>query len=123
MPLLEIEMVVAPGELIPAGIARAVADAAAEVFGAPAGTVWATFHRLPAADYAENGIGAAETPAPVFVRVLKRDLQEAGALRAEAAELAAAIASFCGRSVDNVHILYEPPGAGRVAFGGELVDG
>lgn len=122
MPILDIEMVVAPGEMIPAGIAPAVADAAAEIFDAPAGTTWAKFHTLPAADYAENGIGAAETPAPVFVRVLKRDLPETGAMRIEAARLAASVAKVCGRPVENVHILYEPPGAGRVAFGGKLPD-
>ncbi|HEY5552111.1 MAG TPA: hypothetical protein VIK52_09490 [Opitutaceae bacterium] len=123
MPILDIEMVVVPGEVLDPGISRAIAEAAATVFSTPAGTTWVKFHTLPAVDYAENGIEPAEAPAPVFVRVLKRDLPESGALRAEAAKLAAAIASVCKRPVENVHILYEPPGAGRVAFGGRLVDG
>jgi phenylpyruvate tautomerase PptA (4-oxalocrotonate tautomerase family) len=123
MPILDIEMVVAPGETVPAGTARTIADATGTVFGADAGTVWVKIRTLPGADYAENGVGAADNPAPVFVRVLKRNLPEPGALRVEAARLAEAIAKVCGRPVENVHILYEPPGAGRVAFGGELVDG
>ena len=121
MPILDIEMVVMRDEIMPSGIAQAIADATAAVFDAPAGTVWTKFRILPITDYAENGVSGDDVPKPVFVRILKRELPGPGELTAEAANLAAAVAKVCGRPVDNVHILYEPPGAGRVAFGGELV--
>ena len=72
---------------------------------------------LHARDYAENGVPDLAV-APVFVRILKHD--GAAAIDAEAAALARAVATACGRSVENVHVIYEPPGAGRVAFGGHL---
>jgi phenylpyruvate tautomerase PptA (4-oxalocrotonate tautomerase family) len=121
MPILDVEMVVVPDEAIPSQIALAISTAAAAIFDAPAGTVWTKFRTLPITDYAENGVSGNDVPKPVFVRVLKRELPTSGALAAEAAELAAAVATVCGRPVDNVHILYDPPGAGRVAFGGKLI--
>lgn len=42
-------------------------------------------------------------------------------LASEAAALASAIAQVTGRAVEHVHLIYEPPGRGRVAFGGELL--
>jgi phenylpyruvate tautomerase PptA (4-oxalocrotonate tautomerase family) len=39
----------------------------------------------------------------------------------EAERLTRAIAPILNRPPENVHILYEPDGAGRVSFGGKLV--
>jgi len=122
MPILDIEMVISPDEQPAADFALALADAAAGVFGLPAGRTWVKLRTLPAADYAENGVDAGATPKPVLVRVLKHTLQDGEALRAEAAALASAIAKVCGRPRDHVHILYEPSGKGRAAFGGVLID-
>jgi hypothetical protein len=59
---------------------------------------------------------------PVLVEILKgslpKDLDE---LEAEASELTRKFAEICGRSIENVHIIYAPEGAGRVVFGGKLV--
>ncbi len=44
-------------------------------------------------------------------------------LRREVAALTPAIAAICARLPENVHILYQPDGAGRVAFGGRVVSG
>ena len=42
------------------------------------------------------------------------------ALAAGVRRLTGAIAAACGRPEENVHLVYEPPAKGRIAFGGEL---
>jgi phenylpyruvate tautomerase PptA (4-oxalocrotonate tautomerase family) len=123
MPILEVTLVLKPGESLPPGLAPALADAAAAVFGSEPGGTWVQLTALPADHYSENGGGPPAGVIPVFVRVLKSRLPEPDALRAEAQRLAAAVAAVAGRPAENVHIIYEPPGAGRVAFGGRLVEG
>jgi len=59
---------------------------------------------------------------PVFVNLLKARLTPQKTIKKEAAAMAKAIAKACGRSADNVHIFYEPPAAGRAAFGGLLME-
>jgi phenylpyruvate tautomerase PptA (4-oxalocrotonate tautomerase family) len=66
MPILDVE-VVSHSALEP-GLARRIADAAAEVLGATPGKLWVKLRRLDPAMYAEN---ASEVPLPVFVSVLK----------------------------------------------------
>lgn len=121
MPILEVRVV---GELstgITAGLAQRIADAAAEVLGSRPGGTWVSVETLAAERYAENG-GAEPGVAPVFVRVLLRH----GPPREDAAEqvaaLTGAVARCCGRPPENVHLVYEPAAAGRVAFGGRLVE-
>ena len=117
MPILDIEIVTAspPEE----SLAAALADMAGEVFNAPSGTTWVRLRTLPPQQYAEN---QARSPAagPVFVTVLqfRRPGAESQALSARA--LSEGVARLCGRDVQNVHVLYEPDAAGRIAFGGTL---
>jgi phenylpyruvate tautomerase PptA (4-oxalocrotonate tautomerase family) len=119
MPILEVEVVLAVGERLPAGMAATLAEAAAGVFRSPEGSTWVRLHELPADRYAENG--GESCFMPVFVHVLKAQLPSEKDLEREAAELAAAVATVCGGPVENVHIIYEPPAAGRIAFGGKLL--
>jgi hypothetical protein len=58
---------------------------------------------------------------PVFVTVLKRQSSQGAELDREVAALANAIAQVIGRSISRVHIEYAPAAAGRLAFGGRLV--
>lgn len=117
MPLLEIEIVGEPER--EEGLAQRLADAAASVFGsAPQGT-WVRLRALPLDWYAENG--GSEGVLPVFVHVIERVAPEKSALEERVAKLAAVVAQATGRPSDNVHVIYEPPGAGRVAFGGRIV--
>jgi phenylpyruvate tautomerase PptA (4-oxalocrotonate tautomerase family) len=121
MPILDIEIVVSdstPG--LPAGIAQSLADAAAEAIGAPVGTVWVKLRVLPSTHYAEDH-GKPEGVYPVFVTVLKSRVPGGSALEDEIQRLTEAIATVLNRPQENVHILYQPDGAGRVAFGGRLV--
>lgn len=121
MPILDLTIV---GEL-DAGLrehaARRVADAAAVVFETGPGRCWARVRELDARDYAENG-GPTEAR-PVFVSVLRADLPTPGPRAALASALAGGVAEALGRPAENVHVLFEPGGAGRVAFGGALVAG
>jgi len=121
MPILDIEIVASdssPG--LPADLTQSLADAAAQVFSTPQGTVWVKIRVIPSVQYAEdNG-----TPAgvyPVFVTVLKSRVPEGSALEDEIARLTQAIAKALDRPESNVHIFYQLDGAGRVAFGGKLV--
>jgi len=42
-------------------------------------------------------------------------------MQAQAEQLSTAFARLCNRPKENVHILYQPSTAGRIAFGGKLV--
>ena len=57
----------------------------------------------------------------MFVQVLKRRVPDGAELAAEIGALTLAIADGVGRSVSRVHVGYEAPAAGRMAFGGTLV--
>ncbi|MCI0334447.1 MAG: hypothetical protein L0228_14610 [Planctomycetes bacterium] len=119
MPILDIEIVLRPGEALPADLAKTLAELATQVFGAAPGTIWVKLKTIDADNYAENGVGT-ETYHPVFVGVLKAKLPTLEQIQAEVTALTAVIAEACGRPQENVHVLYEPEGAGRIAFGGKL---
>jgi hypothetical protein len=115
VPILDVEVVGAREE----GLARRIADAAGAVFGPPAGRTWVKVRFLARRDYAEDGAGLPPDVRPVMVRILKADRPEN--LDLEVRALTAAVAAATGRPAENVHLLYEPWGRGRVAFGGTLV--
>lgn len=119
MPILHVEIVLHPGESLSSQVAATIADRAGEVFGTPPGRTWVKLHLIPAEHYAENG-DAGEGLYPVFVSTLKNQLPTPEAMPTEVAQLTQVIAQACARSVENVHLVYLPAGAGRVAFGGKL---
>jgi phenylpyruvate tautomerase PptA (4-oxalocrotonate tautomerase family) len=121
MPILDIEMAICQDEALAPGLAADIADRSGEVFGSPPGSTWVKLRAIPCDHYAENGGGPPDGVYPVFVSVLKARLPAPDALRAEVARLTAAVAEATGRPAENIHIVYLPAGAGRVAFGGELV--
>lgn len=121
MPILEVQIVLRPGEELPPNLASAIADAAAPVFGAPPGNTWVLVKTLPASAYAEDSSSPVEGISPVFVSVLKARRGTTEKLREEALRLTQAIAAACHRPPENVHIPYEPEGVGRISFGGQLV--
>lgn len=117
MPILEVRLV---GDSAAPDLAQRLADAAAGVLGSPPRGTWVAVELIPPARYAENG-GADPGVAPVFVRVLLRDGPPREGLAEQVAALCRAVATCCGRPAENVHLVYEPAAAGRVAFGGNLV--
>ena len=122
MPILEVELTGGVSGATRSGLAQRLADAAGAIFGSAPGETWVRLRDTHPKDYAEN---ATDTFAagihPVFVRVLKRALPEAPALVQEIQALTDAIAEATGRPPDQVHVAYDPPGTGRVAFGGRLL--
>jgi hypothetical protein len=121
MPLLEVEIVLAPGEELSGGLARSLAEEIGVIFASPPGRTWVRLHSLPSIGYAENGAGPPPGVYPVFVNVLKSEMPAGETLQAEIQALTSAIARLCSRPSQNVHIVYLPAAAGRVAFGGRLV--
>ena len=63
---------------------------------------------------------AASDTKPVFVRVMRAHLPTQLELEQEAPKLAAALARACRRPVESIHVIYQPPIGGRIAFGGEM---
>ena len=121
MPIIDVEIVLLPGETVRSGLAAEIADRCGEVFGSPPGNTWVKLHLTPRDHYAENGGGPSVSVYPVFASVLKVRLPSPDALRAEVSRLTAAIAQATGRPEEHVHVAYSPEGAGRVAFGGEIM--
>jgi phenylpyruvate tautomerase PptA (4-oxalocrotonate tautomerase family) len=121
MPILDVEPVQAAHTAHDPTLTQRLADAAAAVFGSAPGRVWVRLRPLPAAQYAENGVVVAADEAPVFVTVLHAQPPHGDARTQEAAALTGAIARVFGWSDERVHVLYAPAGAGRQAFGGQLV--
>lgn len=117
MPILTIEIVQRPYETLAPDFASRVADCAGNIFESSPGGTWVKI--LPVTQYAENE--SDEPYYPVFVRVLHSRLPEGEDLQRQIDELTRAIAEEINRSPENVHLIYEPPGLNRVAFGGKLV--
>jgi len=122
MPVLEVTVIGDAPARSRQGWAGRIAEAAGAVFQSGPGNTWVVLHEHPLADYAENAAGPGERYAPVFVRVLKKNLPAPPELGVEVEALTRAVAEVCGRDPAQVHVIYEPPAAGRVAFGGRLVE-
>ena len=120
MPILRVEIVEVPGWTRPPDLAQRIANLVGQALSAPAQSVWIRLSTIAAADYAENGTAPADA-APVFVTILEKSPPDGEALTAEIAALTAAIAEACDRAPGDVHLIYEPPGRGRVSFGGRLL--
>jgi phenylpyruvate tautomerase PptA (4-oxalocrotonate tautomerase family) len=123
MPILEVEIVINLDEELPTGLASELAASAAKIFGSPPGQTWVKLKSLPRMHYAEDGLDPTVDIRPVFVSVLKRLNPPAQEMVREVGALTRTIGQACGRPEQNVHILYEPPAAGRLAFGGRIVVG
>jgi hypothetical protein len=118
VPILDVEVVLKPEEGLRKGLAGEIADAAGEIFGSEPGGTWVKLRVLLRDQYAENGGDPPEGVWPVFVNVLKGELPDGGEMKEEAGKLATKIGRICERPKENVHILYLPPGSGRIFFGG-----
>ena len=121
MPILDVEIITRPGESIDPHLATEIAHRAGEIFGSAPGNTWVKVRPLAGENYAENDDSPPGNVHPVFVSVLKAKLPPADALQTEVDRLTAAIAQICDRPAENVHIIYLPEGAGRIAFGGKVI--
>lgn len=131
MPVLDVEIVASPehggamradsAQSLPADLTQSLADHAARILGTPRGRVWVKVRMIPPVHYAEDG-GKPVGVYPVFVTLLKSKVPDGSGLTDEISRLTAAIAQVLNRPAANIHIFYQPDGAGRVAFGGKLVE-
>jgi phenylpyruvate tautomerase PptA (4-oxalocrotonate tautomerase family) len=121
MPILDVEIVGKIPTTNEEQLAQRLANVAGEVLKSNRSGTWVKVRFLNPEDYAENG-GAPEGVAPVFVRIIQKIQPPPEQLRKQADALSSAVATVCDRQAENVHIIYEPPGRGRIAFGGKLVE-
>ena len=124
MPILDIQLVGDPEPSIRSDLAHRLAEAAGRVLQSRPNGTWVKVTILPKHDYAENGSDpddSTDSVLPVFVSIIKRHLPPPDQLATEATSLTHAIAEVCQRPAENVHLIYQPPGAGRVVFGGVVV--
>jgi len=119
MPILEIEIVLKPKEILAEDLAGRLANSFAGIFRSRPHGTWVKLRTLDSSKYSENEADKGELLYPIFITVLKSKLDEP-TLEAEANELAEAAAEICDRPTENVHILYLPEAQGRIAFGGRL---
>ncbi len=121
MPIVDIEVLENDSQSLDARL-QSVADRLGVLFDSdPAGT-WVRLRYLSRAHYAENHVSVGEDVRATFVTILKARLPHVDALRAEAKQVAMAVADAFDRPQANVHVLYTPAAEGRIAFGGQLVE-
>lgn len=119
MPIVDVEMVTddAPAH----GLAARLADAIGQTLGAAEGATWVRLRVLERGSYGESGGALAADVQPVFVTVTAQRRPTGEQLADAIRGITSAVADATRRPRMNVHVIFEPDGAGRVAFGGRLV--
>ena len=120
MPIVDIEIVLRTNEIIREEVVSELANELGEIFHSSPGETWIKIHPLLADQYAENG-GTLDGIYPIFITVMKSKLSSFEEMQEEVANITGAVAQICGRPSDNIHVIYQPAGKGRVAFGGKIV--
>lgn len=121
MPLVEIEVINSSGGLEP-DLPGRLADALDEALGARPGSTWVRLRALERSSYGESGGPIPEDLCPVFVHLLLARQDEAGEVGLMLERVTRAVAGTLHHRAENVHVVLSPDGAGRVAFGGRLVE-
>ncbi len=123
MPILEVEFLkrVSSDEPDKATVQK-LADAAGKIFGTGPGRTWVKMKPLSIEHYAENDCQLPDDARPIMVTILKSKTPDGEELEREVTRLTEAFAEILDRPTENIHLKYEPEGAGRVAFGGKLVE-
>jgi phenylpyruvate tautomerase PptA (4-oxalocrotonate tautomerase family) len=73
MPIIDIEIVLGPLEIIQNDMVTELADELGEIFHSPSRGTWVKVYGLPTDQYAENGETAVGVY-PIFVRIIKSTL-------------------------------------------------
>lgn len=121
MPIIDIQFVLTRTESLPEGLAQRLVDRLGPVLAVPPGRLWLRLQVLPASQYAENESPVPDAELPVFVTVMHATSPAGEALKAEAMAVAQAVADVVAKGRTQVHVEYAPSGAGRMAFGGTLL--
>ena len=115
MPIVEIEIVLRPDEILHDEIVSELAEELGDIFDSPRGGTWVKLRGLPPEHYAENGVY------PIFVTIIKSELLPLEEMQEEVQKITGAVAQICGHPSQNVHVIFQPPARGHMAFGGKLV--
>ncbi len=122
MPIIRIDLVVEDHEKrVTPAILRLLTDQLGEHFCSEAGGTWVSLRYMGLDSYAENGRPDLSIR-PTLVSILQYRRPDRDQLKAEAFKLTQLIAKVLNRPAENVHLIYEPHGQGRVVFGGELAE-
>ncbi len=121
MPILTVDLVADELHAPEHNLAQSLADAVGRALDSPPGQTWVRLRLIGRNQYAENESTTAAADWPVFVTVLKQQVPVGPELQAEVTALTRIIAQVIGRAAACVHIEYAPAAAGRVSFGGKLV--
>ena len=121
MPIVTVEVVASAKEAMAQDLAQSLADAIGRALKSPPGQTWVRVRSVGRDQYAENEAPLDVAQLPVFVTVLKRQSPQRAELEGEVTALTRAVAQVIGRPVACVHIEYAPAAAGRLSFGGVLV--
>ena len=121
MPIVSVEVVADRGRMLEPNLTQSLADAVGRVLNSPPGQTWIRLRWLWREEYAENEALVYSAELPVFVTILERQPPAGALLQAEVTALTHAIAQVIGRPAACVHVEYAPAAAGRVSFGGRLV--
>ena len=121
MPIVDVEVVCAARESERLQSTGELANALGRTFGSSAGHTWLRLRVLDSSCYAENDAPLSTSELPVFVTVLHAHPPAGPALASEAMAVTQCVAAWVGRAPAQIHVQYGPAGAGRQAFGGNLV--
>jgi phenylpyruvate tautomerase PptA (4-oxalocrotonate tautomerase family) len=121
MPIVTVEVVAGANDAMAQDIAQSLADAIGRALMSPPGQTWVRVRSLSRDQYAENEAILDAAQLPVFVSILKQQSPRRTELEDEVTALTHAVAQVIGRPATCVHIEYAPAGAGRLSFGGILV--
>ena len=121
MPLIDVQVILKPGETLANNFASKIADTIGQTMDSPPGHVWVKVTSVSRSSYAENGSTIPDKMAPIFISVLLGELPETAQLEQLSANMAAAVAAVSKRKKSEVHIVFEPAGVGRVSFAGNLM--
>ena len=116
VPIVDVEVV---GSIDHLGLAQQLAETVGAALASPPGGTWVRLRTLDAESYAEDADDQPE-PLPVFVTILARRLPDD--LEHVTSRLTHSLAPLLDRPPNRIHIEWSPPAAGRLFFGGHLVD-
>lgn len=122
MPIVRLKLVVRhDAERLGKDTLQTLADELGVYFESEPSGTWIEVEYLPVEQYAENRRELPEDMRTTFVYVLKHDLPAKEDVAREAMDLARLVSKRLQRPRRTTHVFYEPPGRGRIAFGGRLV--
>ena len=122
MPIIRLKLIIQNNaERLGKDTLQTLADELGEYFDSEPSGTWVEVEYLPVEQYAENRFELRGAMKTTLVYVLKHDLPTEEEVAREAMDLARIVSKRLQRPRRNTHIFYEPPGKGRIAFGGRLV--